>query len=191
MASRVTLIAVVVLSGALLFVNEVLQRRNAHLVARVKYLEQGNGPAEGSLIRAVFGTDLNKKPFLVDYERNNRPSLLLVFSPFCKFTRQNWPLWNRLLKDSPSVDVVFADVTGEVSDEFFSSQGVKTPTQVLRLADIVKLQENFNLTPATVVVGPKGVVKRIVLGVLDDVSLHSLEAALRSDSVESSPKGGR
>ena len=183
MSSRLTFIIITVLSGLLLCINVALQRRNTQLVERIRYLEQSNnGPAEGSLIHSVFGTDFSKQPLVVDYAKSDEPSLLLIFSPFCKYSRQNWPNWERLQSRFPSTKVVFADITGEVSQQFFDSLGIKPPTQTLRLADVIKVQNNLNLTPVTVVVGSKGIVKRTVLGVLDDASLQSVESALKADS---------
>lgn len=189
-AAKATPIFVSLLCVALIFVNWMLRRANHQLVARVQYLEQLGGPPVGGFIRSMVGTDMSGKPMAVDYESENRPSLLLVFSPYCRFSKLNWPLWDQLTSQLPNTKVIYADLTGEVNEKYFESIQVLAPTQTLRMSDIVRVKENFNLTPTTVVLGPKGEIRRVVLGVLTDRDIVKIKADLASESPKSMSKGG-
>lgn len=173
-------ILVSVVISVLLIANVLLQRRNHQLVSRNQSLEGSNVPEVGSRIATLGGADLNGKMVSMDYSRRGDTSFVLFFSPICRYSKQNWPNWNRLLQAFPNTKVLFLDGTDLSSEKFFLEMGTPVPTSVIKLSEIYKSQLQLRVTPTTVVLGPQGTVEKAFAGVLGSSEMEHLESVLKA-----------
>src|SRR5688500_3375423 len=67
----------------------------------------------GDVVAPVTATDLDGRPYQLDYKKDGRQHLLLFFSPNCPYCQQQSPLWRDLLD---KVDSNRFTVIGVVSD---------------------------------------------------------------------------
>lgn len=51
----------------------------------------------GDVVAPVTATDLEGRPYQLDYKKDGRQRLLLYFSPHCPYCQQQSPLWRDLL----------------------------------------------------------------------------------------------
>ena len=72
-----------------------------------------NSLQPGDVVAPVSATDLDGRPYQIDYTRDGRQRLLLFFSPNCPYCRQQSPLWRDLLD---KIDSNRFTVLGVVSD---------------------------------------------------------------------------
>ena len=79
--------------------------------------------------------------------------------------------------------VVFADLSGKVSQGFFDSMDTSPPASLIRVPDILKVEHKLDFTPTTIVIGAGGVVAQTVLGVMSEDQLKSFEKTLNSGVV--------
>jgi hypothetical protein len=177
MSSRTANIVLTFACLSLLVANVVLQLHDRKLNSKIDFLTSSQGPVAGDSISGVFGTDLENRAVVVDYANSTRPSLLLVFSPLCRYSKSNMPRWKQLQMALPKLDIVFADATRHelpLTTQFFSDAGMDLPSRVLKIADIVKVENRLELTPTTLVIGPKGVITGSYLGVLDEGDVKAI-----------------
>ncbi len=173
-------IALLITSIGLLIINIALQRHNRELLSTIANLESAEGPPISSSLPWISGNDLNDELTMFDFSERTGRTLLLLFSSGCGYTKQNWPYWHRLLKESPSTNVVFADTTGEVTAAYFREAGIATPERVIKIAGLMKSECNLRVTPTTVVLGPKGRVEGVWIGVLSDEKVKGIKELLRA-----------
>ena len=67
----------------------------------------------GDVVTPVTATDLNGRPYQLDYKTDGRQRLILFFSPNCPYCQQQSPLWRDLLE---KIDSNRFNVVGVVSD---------------------------------------------------------------------------
>jgi len=169
MGSKIWSAASALLLVGLVATNMVLQHRYHQAVSRIEYLQLSQAPTVGSTISNLSGTDINGARYVEDYSNRNDTSLLLVFSPACQYCQRNWPNWSRLVQEySPSLNVVYADLSASVTSEYFKNFGVAVPSHLVKFNSLAAQEHSLFVTPTTLVVGPKGLVKYVHVGVLDD-----------------------
>lgn len=67
----------------------------------------------GDVVAPVTATDLEGRPYQLDYKKDGRQRLLLFFSPDCPYCQEQSPLWQNMLE---KVDSNRFLVVGVVSD---------------------------------------------------------------------------
>ena len=152
--------------GLLLGYNVALQRRVTLLTKENRDLVSSQAPAIGSFIRRVQGHDLSNQEISIDFSSQPKQTLLLVFSPMCRFCAENWPNWQKLLQSAPGANVVFADTSGEADLGYLQKVGISPPVQVVRIGTQTKLSYKLSTTPTTVLLGSGGRVEEAWVGVL-------------------------
>ncbi len=169
----ISIVALAITTAGLLIINVALQQHNHQLLSRIENLESSQGPPVGFSFTSISGTDLNNLPVRLDYAERTDRSLFLLLSPACRYTKENWPYWHRLLKEAPNTKVVFADITGEVDPNYFRAAGLASPGQVIKLDGSALFAHNLRVTPTTVVLGPRGCVEGVWTGVLDNEDVRA------------------
>lgn len=109
-----------------------------------------------------------------DFSQRNEPSLLFAFSAVCHYSKTNWPNWVHIISRRPNVDVVFADITGLSSIDFFHQLGVPIPEKIIKTDPLFNQTFNVHVTPTTILLGPHGLVRRVFVGVMDDAQVKEL-----------------
>jgi len=136
--------------------NVALQRKLTLLRKENRDLVSSQAPAIGSFVRRVQGHDLSNQEISIDFSSQPKQTLLLVFSPTCRFCAENWPNWQKLLQSAPGANVVFADTSGEADLGYLQKVGISPPVQVVRIGMQTKLSYKLSTTPTTLLLGSGG-----------------------------------
>src|ERR1043166_3035354 len=120
---------------------------------------------EGEVVASIAGTNLDGRPYELNYGKDERKHLLLNFSPGCPYCVQQAPLWRDVLNKMDSSRV---EVLGVVSDQLHK-QAVYTHADELgyfkpkcRCRSVCQKRSTSALpvvaTPTTLLVGKSGFV---------------------------------
>lgn len=141
----------------------------------------------GDIVTPVQATDLNGRPYNLQYNKDGRHRLLLYFSPNCPYCQQQTPLWRDLLNH---VDGSRFTVVGVVSDredkESVSAHAngagyfnTKTPLPVIFFDNESLGTYKLTATPTTLLIDDDGRVEYAWVGKWDDGRVREVAAALR------------
>jgi len=141
-------------------------------------------------VAAVTGTDLDGRPYQLDYKKDGRHRLLLFFSPTCPYCQQQSPLWRDLLDN---VDKDHFTVIGVVSDredrrlvtEHAEGAGyfkTRTPLPVIFFDSESLGSYKLTATPTTLLIDEDGKVERAWVGKWDESKAMEVAAALKEDN---------
>ena len=162
----------------LLGYNFALQRKVAVLWKENRYLVSTEAPVVDSFVRRIDGLDLSNQETSIDFTSRSKPTLLLVFSPACRFCAENWPNWHKLLQSAADANVVFADTSGLADLGYFQKVGISPPIQLVKIGLQTKLASKLNATPTTILLAPGGRVKGAWVGLLSDDDLKTARREL-------------
>ena len=97
----------------LLAANIALIHQNSELKSRLSLAPPSLEAATGAQMPDMHGFDLTGKPIEVDYGKDPRKVLVLVFSPTCPFCDENWPKWQQVISslDRSAIRPVAVDLT--------------------------------------------------------------------------------
>ena len=141
----------------------------------------------GDIVTPVQATDLNGRPYNLQYNKDGRHRLLLYFSPNCPYCQQQTPLWRDLLNH---VDGSRFTVVGVVSDredkESVSAHAngagyfnTKTPLPVIFFDNESLGTYKLTATPTTLLIDDDGRVEYAWVGKWDDGRVREVAAALK------------
>src|SRR4026208_1465810 len=141
----------------------------------------------GDIVTPVQATDLNGRPYNLQYNKDGRHRLLLYFSPNCPYCQQQTPLWRGLLNH---VDGSRFTVVGVVSDredkESVSAHAngagyfnTKTPLPVIFFDNESLGTYKLTATPTTLLIDDDGRVEYAWVGKWDDGRVREVAAALK------------
>ena len=104
----------------LLGINIALVLQNRQLKAQISLPPPVLELPAGTNVPDLKGFDLGGKPIEVDYGKDRRKVLLLVYSPTCGFCAQNWPKWWDVMSslNRDAVLPVAVDVTSTTTAVF-------------------------------------------------------------------------
>ena len=141
----------------------------------------------GDLVAPVTATDLDGRPYQLDYKKDGRRRLLLFFSPDCPYCQQQSPLWRDLLD---KVDSNRFTVVGVVSDRedkrlvTAHADGAgylktKTPLPLVFFDSESLGSYKLTATPTTLLINEDGKVEHAWIGKWDNTSAMEVAAALK------------
>ena len=141
----------------------------------------------GDLVSAVTATDLDGRPYQLNYKKDGRQRLLLFFSPNCPYCEQQSPQWRDLLD---KVDGNRFLVVGIVSDredkpsvsahiEEAGYSRTKTPLPIVFFNNEMLGSYKLTATPTTLLINEDGKVEHAWVGKWDESSATEVAAALR------------
>jgi peroxiredoxin len=175
----------------LCIVNLLLIRQNLHLR---KQLAAGGRTIDlttnvlrpGDIVSAVTATDLNGRPFQLEYN-DGRQRLLLFFSPNCPYCEQQSPQWRNLLDHIDSNRFVVVGVVSNREDRSLVADHVeqagysstKTPLPVVFFDNEMLGSYKLTATPTTLLIGGDGKVERAWVGKWDEESAIQVAAELK------------
>jgi peroxiredoxin len=176
----------------LCIVNLLLIKQNLDLRQRLKAGARTidlttNFLQPGDIVTAVTATDLDGRPYQLDYKKDGRQRLLLFFSPNCPYCQQQSPLWRDLLD---KVDSNRFTVVGIVSDRedkrsvsaYADGAGYfKTKTPLPLVVFDSESLGNYKLTatPTTLLINEDGRVEHAWVGKWDETKTIEVAAALK------------
>lgn len=141
----------------------------------------------GDLVSAVTATDLDGRPFRLEYKKDGRQRLLLFFSPNCPYCEQQSPQWRDLLDKVDSSRFLVVGIVSDREDKPSVSAHVenigysrtKTPLPVVFFDDEILGSYKLTATPTTLLIDEDGRVEHAWVGKWDESSAAEVAAALR------------
>jgi peroxiredoxin len=161
----------------LLAVNIALIHQNSQLKAQLSQPPPALELTTGTQMPDLKGFDPEGKPVEVDYGKDPRKVLVLVFSPTCPFCEQNWPKWDQVISslDRSVVRPVGVDVTSTSQAPFLSQHQLTGLPVFEKVEHHVMLNYRFQLTPQTILLDPAGKVEKVWTGVMTDSAVVDLK----------------
>ena len=141
----------------------------------------------GDVVTPVTATDMDGRPYQLDYKKDGRQRLLLFFSLNCPYCEQQSPLWRDMLD---KVDSNRFTVVGVVSDRedkrsvsahadgagYFKT---KTPLPLVFFDSESLGSYKLTATPTTLLISEDGKVEHAWVGKWDETKAMEVAAALR------------
>jgi len=182
-AGLITLLCVV---NLLLIKQNLDLRKQLRACARTIDLTK-NFLQPGDVVTPVTATDLDGRPYQLDYKKDGRQRLLLFFSPNCPYCQQQSPLWRDLLD---KVDSNRFAVVGIVSDRedkqlvsaYADGAGyfkTKTPLPLVFFDSESLGSYKLTATPTTLLINEEGRVEHAWVGRWDETKTMEVAAALK------------
>jgi hypothetical protein len=167
------------LCGVLLCSNAYLLYVNRDLAEMHRQDEAGKLPALGAPIAPIAirsASGLSDSDRTLSFAPGDHAHLLLVMSPDCSYCKQNWPMWDALVKNRPrNVDVTYFDVTGKFDGKLSAEHGIRNDQLVTASLDSA-IRARIVGTPTTVLIARDGTVKRVWQGPLDQKKVDDIIA---------------
>jgi thiol-disulfide isomerase/thioredoxin len=161
----------------LLAVNIALIHQNRQLKSQLSVPSPNLEVAHGTQMPDLKGFDAAGKPLDVQYGKDSRKVLVLVYSPVCGFCEQNWPKWDQLISglDRGAVRLVAVDVTATTKQPFIVQHKMADLPVFVQIDPRDTLDYRFHLTPQTILLDRDGKVEKEWTGVLNDSSVSELK----------------
>jgi len=160
----------------LLAANIALLHQNSELKSRLSLAPPSLEAATGTQMPDLHGFDLTGKPMEVDYGKDPRKVLVLVFSPTCPYCDENWPKWQQVISslDRSAIRPVAVDVTSIASPTFISQHSLAELPVFLKVDPSAMVNYRFQLTPQTILIDRAGKVEKVWTGILNDSAMSEL-----------------
>jgi len=174
----------------LLAANIALLRQNNQLKAQLSLPPPALEVAAGTQMLDLRGFDPDGKPVEVDYGKDPRKVLVLVFSPTCPFCEQNWPKWEQVISsaDRTVVRPVGVDVTSTAKEPFLSQHQLTGLPVLEKIDPKVMVNYRFQLTAQTILLDPAGKVEKVWTGVMTDSAVSDLKQRISGSKTASVAK---
>ena len=141
----------------------------------------------GDVVTPVTATDLNGRPYQLDYKTDGRQRLILFFSPNCPYCQQQSPLWRDLLE---KIDSNRFNVVGVVSDRedkllvsaYADGAGyskTKTPLPLVFFDSESLGSYKLTATPTTLLINDAGKVEHTWVGKWNETQAMEVADALK------------
>jgi peroxiredoxin len=173
----------------LLAMNVALIRQNRQLKKQASLPPPALELPAGTAVPDLKGFDLSGKPVEVDYGKDSRKVLVLVYSPTCKFCAENWPRWWDLMSslNRSAVRPVAVDVTSSSTQDFLAEHRLSDFPVMNQIEPTARIRYRFQLTPQTMLIDTDGKVEKVWSGVLDSSAVEELKR--RTGSKQSASTG--
>lgn len=164
----------------LLVINVLLVSQNKKLKSSV---EKGGRSMEiqpGTQLPAVTGVDLNGKPLTLEYGQDSRRTLLLVFSPACRFCKENMPNWEAIMGsvDKNSFRIAGISLMENGLKEYLAQYGINDLPIVAEMDPKARAAYNLVLSPQTILIDSEGKAEKVWTGVIEGEKKAELERML-------------
>jgi peroxiredoxin len=141
----------------------------------------------GDVVTPVTATDLDGRPYQLDYQKDGRQRLLLFFSPNCPYCQQQSPLWRDLLDKVDSKRFTVIGVVSDREDKRLVSAHAdgagyfktKTPLPLVFFDSESLGSYKLSATPTTLLINEDGTVAHAWVGKWDETSALEVAAALK------------
>lgn len=175
----------------LLAANIALIHQNNQLKAQLSVPPPALEAKAGAQMPDLKGFDPDGKPVEVDYGKDPRKVLVLVFSPTCPFCEQNWPKWEQVISslDRSVVRPVGVDVTSTSKAPFLSQHQLTGLPVLEKVEPRVTMDYRFQLTPQTILLDPAGKVEKVWTGVMTDSAVADLKQRVGGSKTASASGG--
>jgi hypothetical protein len=178
--SRKTVLMFVVMTTVLLVINLSLVRQNKSLKGSVDKRERSMEIQPGTQLPAMTGIDLNGNRLTMEYGQDPRKTLLLVFSPACRFCKENMPNWEAIMGsvDKNSYRITAVSLMENGLKEYLSEYGFTDLPVVAEMDPEVRVGYNLVVSPQTILIDAEGRAERVWTGLIEGEKRAELERAL-------------
>ena len=168
-------------SVLLLLANVRLQYKVAQGEQLYKAMVAGGQPRAGMAVPPLVGYDLNGKKITLDYGKDHRKTLLLVFSPSCHACDANWPEWQRLIRSSNATDerIILANIATSdpaVTADYITRHHIDSIPALAEVSAESMVAYRLQYTPQTILIGSDGRIEKAYTGVLSSEQFVGKEA---------------
>lgn len=189
-STRISWLAVALIL-ALSVCNVLLLTQNFRLRKQLSSAGGINGSANslkpGETVTPFAGTDLNGRPYQVEYRKDRRRQLLLFFSPSCPYCIKQGPIWRDMLNriDSTRFNVVGIVGDRENKQEVLShAEGLgyfktRIALPIVSVGDETLARYKLTATPITLLIDDSGRVEHAWVGKWDESKTNEVAAALQ------------
>jgi len=140
----------------------------------------------GDVVMPITATDLDGRPYQLDYKKDGRQRLLLFFSPNCPYCQQQSPFWHDLLDKVDSNRFAVVGIVSDREDERLVSAyadgagyfKTKTPLPVVFFDSESLGSYKLTATPTTLLINEDGRVEHVWVGKWDETKALEVAAAL-------------
>lgn len=169
---RIVIAAVWIAGAALVVMTVRLTGQNRELTAQIQSFFRSIALPAGTRMPALIGFDRTGQEVIVDSTSEDRPVLVLVFSPACPACEDNWPKWNALvsLQREMGGSIVPVDITGGVRDDYLQAHGIASLPVVDSVTPETDMAYRFRFTPQTLIVH-RGKLAAGWIGILTDANV--------------------
>lgn len=141
----------------------------------------------GDVVQAVTATDLEGRPYRLEYKKDGRHRLLLFFSPKCPYCEQQAPLWSDLLDKVDSNRFLVVGVVSDKEDRrlvYAHAEGAgyfktKTPLPITFFDNESLGSYKLTATPTTLLIDEEGKVEHAWVGKWDETRTTEVAALLK------------
>jgi peroxiredoxin len=141
----------------------------------------------GDVVTSVTATDLDGRPYQLEYKKDGRQRLLLFFSPNCPYCQQQSPLWRDLLNKVDSNRFTVIGVVSDREDKRLVSAHAdgagyfktKTPLPLVFFDSESLGSYKLTATPTTLLINEDGRVEHAWVGKWDETKTMEVAAALK------------
>jgi hypothetical protein len=132
----------------------------------------------GLQLPPLTGRGHDGRPLRVDFDGQERYTLLLVFSPYCAYCSKNWATWSQLVTrfQEHSVRLVAIDLSGEADAEYIRTHGLADMTLFKAVDYGTRAAYNLYAVPMTMVLGSTGTVEQFRVGQLSAMDIMQFES---------------
>jgi peroxiredoxin len=172
------LLAITVLT--MMITNVALVRQNRVLKSSRSGLERGLDLHRGRAVPGFEGLDVAGNRIQVKYNEDQRKTLLLVFSPGCRFCRENMGSWRAIVRalDPTRCRTIAVSLLTPGTKEYLDEYGFIDFPVIAEMDPKARVEYNLTLSPQTIVIDPSGVVEKVWNGLLVEDSIREVESAL-------------
>ena len=144
----------------------------------------------GDVVTGVTATDLNGRPYQLEYKNDGRHHLLLFFSPNCPYCQQQSPLWRYVLDTVDKNRFAVLGVVSETEDRRLVSAHAeragyfktKTPLPIVFFDHESLGSYKLTATPTTLLIDEKGKVEHAWVGRWDESRAMEVAAVLKQEN---------
>lgn len=141
----------------------------------------------GDVVTSVTATDLDGRPYQLDYKKDGRQRLILFFSPNCPYCQQQSPLWRDLLNKVDSNRFTVIGVVSAREDKRLVSAHAdgagyfktKTPLPLVFFDSESLGSYKLTATPTTLLISEDGRVEHAWVGKWDETKALEVAVALK------------
>ena len=164
----------------LMVINVMLAQQNKRLKAFADGPNRSLELKPGAQLPAIEGMDAEGKRLKVEYGRDARKTLLMVFSPGCRFCGENMRNWEAIANgvDNESYRVIGVSLLAAGTQEYLSRHpGFDRPV-IAELDPQIRLAYNLVLSPQTILIDSAGKAEKVWSGLIREGQKRDVEQTL-------------
>lgn len=168
-------IAVVLIIGLLIF-NILLLIQNRNLKTSTQRRSE-NLLTPGKVLPPLSGITISGSKEKIEWNKDNRKTLILIFSPRCGYCHENMPNWKSILQtiDRTKFRPVLVSIIPEEAKEYLEKYSLADMPNFIEPEPQAKVEYAMHLVPQTLLVDPNGKLEKIWIGLIQDEQKGEIE----------------